>query len=286
MPSPTDPLRSLTDGSFRFQMSLRPGDGAPFFAPGPHHGEVMAERRALLAPRPTAYAAALPGTASLLNATAALVQEWLAATGTPAPPLPPCQESDHAATLAEWCAQAGSRWEPDWVVLTPDSNAGFPLVGGAVCFPSGWALLDKLGRPLHEIHAPVPGLNPALGRQIETFLDRLKPGAVWLRDNWGLSADSALNHHPSLALRPLDTNARLTATWLRYEEQLLCRLPGAPGILFGIRVGRVRLAEILPYPEVTRRLTTALKTMPEDVAAYKGIAAARNTLLQQLSDVL
>lgn len=286
MPSPTDPLRSLTDGSFRFQMALRPGEGPPFFAPTPHHGEVMAERRALLTPQPNAYAAALPDTAPVLRATASLVQQWLAEAGTADPTLPPGPESDTPVDLARWCARAGSTWEPDWVVLSPDTESGSALLAGAVCFPSGWALLDKLGRPLHDVHAPVPGLNPALGRQITVFLDRLKPGAVWLRDNWGLSADSALNHHPSVPLRRLDSQAQLTATWLRYEEQLLCRLPDNSGILFAIRVGRVRLSEILPFPEVTRRLTTALRTMPEDVAAYKGIAVARASLLQQLTNIL
>lgn len=285
MPSPTDPLRSLTDGSFRFQMALRPGEGAPFFAPTPHHGEVMAERRAQLAAHPALYATALPGCAPTLAAAAALVQGWMAEAGCPLPSLPPPPPNDDPIGLSAWCAQAGASWEPDWVILHRGADAAYRLVAGAVCFPSGWALLDKIGRPLDEIHGPVPGLNPLLSRQIHVFLDRLKPGAVWWRDNWGLSADSALNHHPSLHLRPLTPEAPLTTTWLRYEEQLLARLPGFQDILFGIRVGRVRLSEILPFPEVTRRLAEALRTMPEDVAAYKGIAPARASLLRQLDAV-
>jgi hypothetical protein len=285
MPSPTDPLRSLTDGSYRFQMALRPGPGTPFFAPTPNHAEVMAERRSLLGAHPGLYAAALPGTARLLDAAAALVHGWLADTPTAPPPPPPAPRSEQADALAAWCARTGQAWEPDWVVLQRDNDATYRLAAGAVCFPSGWALPDKLGHPLEAIHAPVPGLNHALGRQIHVFLERLKPGAVWWRDNWGLSADSALNHHPSRHGRPLTTETPLTAAWLRYEEQLLARLPGSRDVLFGIRVGRVRLAEILPFPEVTRRLAEALRTMPEDVAVYKGIAAARTSLLRQLDAV-
>jgi len=282
MTAPTDPLRSLTDGSFRFQMALRPGRGESLFAPTPHHGEVMAERRALLlGPQAHHYAAALPQAGRSLQQTAGLVQQWLSAAGTPTTTLP-APASEQPAALAAWCVVAGCLWEPDWVVLRPLADNTYHLAAGSVCFPSGWALADKLGRPLEEIHAPVPGLNRALGRQVQTFLQRLKPGAVWLRDNWGLSADSALNHHPVLQLRPLTAEARLAGTWLRYEEQLLARLPDSPDILFAIRVGRVRLPEILPFPEVTRRLTEALATMPEDVAAYKGLAAARPALLQQL----
>jgi hypothetical protein len=285
MPSPTDPLRSLTDGPFRFQMALRPGPGAPFFCPTPHHAEVMAERKSLLSTHPHLYAASLTGTSELLNAAAALVHHWTSDTDSAPAPRPPAPHQATAATLAAWCAETGAAWEPDWVVLRRDPDATYRLVAGVVCFPSGWALDEKMGRPLDEIHAPVPGLNHALSRQIHTFLERLKPGAAWWRDNWGLSAVSARNHHPSIHQRPLAETASLSDTWLRYEEQLLAQLPGSQDVLFGIRVGRVRLAEILPFPEVTRRLAHALRTMPEDVAAYKGIALARPTLLRQLQTV-
>lgn len=282
----TDPLRSLTDGRFRFQMALRPGEGGAVFGPTLHHATVMAERSRLLATTPGLYAAARPGLQDALAKTAQLVNQWLAATGTPPVELPPPPADETAGSLTAWCALAGTRWEPDWMILRPDENDIFRLSAGVVCFPSGWALTDKIDRPLEEVHAPVPGLNETLGRQIQTFLLRLKPGAVWLRDNWGLSADSALNHHPSLNLRPLTASARLAETWLRYEEQLLVRLPDSHDVLFGIRVGRVRLPEILPFPEVTRRLRTALESIPEHVAIYKGIDAARPTLLAQLTALM
>ncbi|MFN0130607.1 MAG: heme-dependent oxidative N-demethylase subunit alpha family protein [Verrucomicrobiales bacterium] len=286
MPSPTDPIRSLTDGSFRFQMALRPGEGAPFFAPTPLHGEVMGERRSLLRSRPDLYAASLPGCAHLLNATATLIARWLVQAQAPAGTLPPAEPDSNPAALHQWCADAGCVWEPDWVILQPDRDAAYRLVAGAVCFPSGWALTEKLGQPLDTIHQPVPGLNQSLGRPIHVFLARLQPGAVWWRDNWGLAADSALNHHPSLHLRSLTDDTPLTAVWLRYEEQLLTLIPESSSILFGIRVGRVRLSQILPFPEVTRRLIEALRSMPEDVAIYKGIAFARTSLLRQLESVI
>lgn len=245
----------------------------------------MAQRRALLAAQPSVFAAAVPqAPRSLLESAAALVQGWLTVPGfAPPPALPPVPTAgDPSLTLEAWCAEAGRYWEPDWVILERGEDAVYRLVAGCVCFPSGWALRDKIGQSLDAIHAPVPGLNESLGRQIHTFLDRLKPGGIWWRDNWGLSADSALNHHPSLLLRPLTAETPLSTTWLRYEEQLLARLPGSRDVLFGIRVGRVRLTEILPFPAVTGRLVEALKSMPEDVAVYKGIAPARASLLRQL----
>ncbi len=261
-------------------MALRPGDGAAFFQPTPHHADVMAQRRQLLETAPDEYALVLPETAALVRAAATLVAGWLRQSGAPVPDLPP------GGSPLDDCRALGRAWEPDWVILRHEPGEVFRLVAGAVCFPSGWALSEKLGLPIEEIHAPIPGLNASLGRSIQVFLERLKPGAVWLRDNWGLSADSALNHHPALHLRPLAEETPLTGVWLRYEEQLLTRLPGSTDVLFGIKVGRVRLAEILPYPEVVRRLLLALRTMPEEVAIYKGLDRARASLLRQLEAVV
>ena len=37
---------------------------------------------------------------------------------------------------------------------------GWRLAAGSLCFPSSWSLDEKFGRPLQEIHAPVPGFGP------------------------------------------------------------------------------------------------------------------------------
>ena len=284
-----DPLRSLARGDFRFRMALRPGDGSDFFAPGVEYADVIAERRGLLAQTPDRYAAALPGTAGLLKATTELVSRWLSQSRCPLtdhrithrPPPPPDGE---ARALTAWCAETGGHWEPDWVVLRRGEDAAYRLVAGVVCFPSGWSLPEKLGRPLDEIHDPVPGLNRSLGRPIHMFLERLPPDTVWWRDNWGMSADPALNHHPSIPRPRLTATARLTTTWLRREDQLLTRLPGSSDILFGIRVSVQRLDAMVSSPEEAGLLADALRSLPNDVADYKGISPARDALLRELGD--
>src|SRR4029434_3562885 len=47
----------------------------------------------------------------------------------------------------------GRTLEPDFVLLVPSPN-GPIVVGGVVCFPSSWALPEKIGRTLHETHEP------------------------------------------------------------------------------------------------------------------------------------
>ncbi len=99
-------------------------------------------------------------------------------------------------------------------------------------------------------------------------------GAAWERENWGLSADDALDHHPRLDPPKLTGTETPDRIWIRLERQLLVRLSGS-AILFGIRVSCHRLDHLCDKgPEMRARIGRALRTMPEEAAHYKGLSAA------------
>jgi len=113
------------------------------------------------------------------------------------------------------------------------------------------------------------------------------------RENWGLSADAELNHHPSLKLKKLDSRTTLNTTWLRVERQMFIKWSENPdpnaisarnygAILFCIRVKNFLLNDIVVEPGAAQRIAHVLQTMPEAVAVYKGIADARGPLIEQL----
>lgn len=254
-----DWFRLLPDASHRLQMNLRPGHACEFWGPSPEAEAVLAERRRWLAATPERYLCVLPeGDEAVREAI------------------------DLMAPRPMTAEEAATKLEPDWIVLSGDAELAHPVMGGAVIFPSGWALEDKIGRPLHEVHAPVPGLQSKLGGQISTFLSRLAAGAAWERDNWGLSADPSLNHHPAVGVRRLDGGATLKTAWLRLEQQFLTRLPVTGAILFGIRVTSHRLDQLAKIPGLAGRLAVALETMAGDVARYKGLDTARGSLIAEL----
>lgn len=256
--------RLLPDADYRLPMNLRAGDAARFWRYSEEAGAVIAERRRWMEAEPERYFGWVPDSAE----PAAEAVAWLAAV---------------TGQAFAGSAEAACGVEPDWAVLSGEATLGFPVLGGAVVFPSGWALEEKLGRPLAAVHAPVPGLETALGAQIGTFLARIAPGAAWERDNWGLSADPALNQHPSRPIRRMTAGATLAKTWLRLEQQFLTRLPQSGAILFGIRVTNHRLDQLVAeFPAVGPRLARALATMPDQLAAYKGLAPARLSLVGQL----
>jgi hypothetical protein len=264
------------DEDFRFHMGVERSHMADFFRPTPAHEALLAERRRWLRAEPERYAAFLPEGAALLNDCGALVQNAGAFSA---------REHLRWSSLADpavRCRALGEILEPDFLLLKPDASGVFRLLGGCVVFPSAWSLDEKIGKPIDSIHAPVPSLNRQLGRSIHGFLGKVTPGHAWLRHNWGLSNSPELNQHPTRALPRLDASVHVDDVWLRVERQAFVALPASGGILFGIRIEMHPLRKVANNAIAAPRLARALKTMPEETAAYKGLAAARERIASLL----
>lgn len=256
------PLAELfPSGDYRFHLTLRRGDPREFFGAQDASGRLLAERRRWLAEAPSRYAALQPEGEPLLAELAELGErEW----GRP--------------RVAD-AHQLGADYEPDMLLLSRDDAGAFRLRGGALCFPTGWALEEKLGHPLDFIHGVVPGLNGALGSPIQQFLSRLKPGLAFHRDNWGIVATDELNLHPARALPPPASPVVLDRLWLRVEHQALLGLPHTKGVLFGIRIALYRLDELARDRAIADGLRHALATMSPEMAAYKRLDGIREKLI-------
>ena len=130
-----------------------------------------------------------------------------------------------------------------------------------------------------QTHRPVPGLNAALDRQIETFLSKLVPGKAWLRENAGYSGSPDRNQHPDRAHQPLDGTVSLDEVWVRLEYQMLMKLPLSRSLLFGIRVEVVPLRQVLESPQAAADLSRLLTTMSPAAVGYKGLTEARDAIV-------
>ncbi len=245
---------------FRFHLTLRRGDLAAFFAATFAHDAITRERARWLRETPARYAALNLGAEPLLAEFARAV----------------------ALSVTTDVVTAGAALEPDFLLLAPGPDGLFRLQAGALCFPTMWALEEKMGHTLEEIHGVVPGLNPALGGPLNQFLSRLKPGPAYLRANWGLAATSELNLHPALGRPRLAVSLDPERVWLRVEHQALAALPETGGVVFGIRIALHPLSEVLADTGVRSGFRRALATMPEALVAYKGLAPVRDALLALL----
>lgn len=183
------------------------------------------------------------------------------------------------AAILRWL---GEVLESDFLLLAAPAGGEYVLQAGCVCFPSSWHPEEKIGRPLSEIHDPVPGLNAKLGDRISQFLSRIKPDIGWGRANWGLSRSHELNQHPTRILPKLVPPFGVDEVWVRIEYQVFYRLPETGGVLLGIRLLNLPLPELMRCQPAAIGLRKALATMPDPIAIYKNLSQGREQLLKLL----
>ncbi len=179
---------------------------------------------------------------------------------------------DHAGDAAEpreRAAGVSQLWAPDFVLLRRVEEE-FRFVAGSVCFPSAWDPVEKLGLTVTEVHGPVPGLNPELGVRIRRFLNGLRPGQVFERQNWSLAATGALDLHPGIPFPRIGRDTPLEAVWFRLEEQAFVSFDEGRSLLFLIHVRTWPLTEVLDATGAAEAFERMIRSMPPEVARYKG----------------
>jgi hypothetical protein len=80
--------------------------------------------------------------------------------------------------------------DDDFIMLlpsSPDDQAPFSLQAYIWCYPAGFVPSNLLGRPLAEIHAPVPGYASKLEKSVDRYFSRLEAGRAVTRTNVSLS---------------------------------------------------------------------------------------------------
>jgi hypothetical protein len=183
--------------------------------------------------------------------------------------------------------QSAAMLVSDDLVIMRKRQQGWTLAAASLCFPTFWSLAEKFGRPITQIHAPVPGFGPGSRNAllIERIFDNLKTDVPVARSNWSIHNDGELHHgdpHGSLAYNA--DPEKLAGLFLRRESQTLSMLPQSGDILFTIRVHADPLGELKRFPETCSLLANRLMQLEEAGLAYKGLTQARHKLAAWLLD--
>jgi hypothetical protein len=170
---------------------------------------------------------------------------------------------------------AGRLVQEDLCVMEDDGSGIYRLTAASLCFPTRWQLADKIGRPVQEIHGPVPGYDERLATPMDRFFIAMQPeNPVW-RVNWSLVDTPEL--HLSIRHGLTEANPDITSAnagdniWLRVERQTLRRLPETGAILFTIRIYRTLISDVVREPGAADRLRAAINNLPDDTKTYKSI---------------
>jgi dimethylamine monooxygenase subunit A len=181
-----------------------------------------------------------------------------------------------------WTAlEAAAASVPDDLCLLVDRDGRWRLDSGVVCFPSLWRLSDKIGRPLAEIHEPVPAYADELADRVDRLVARLRADRPVWRRNWFVHPDPEL-HQPVPGRPPDPRPAPPEGLWLRSERQTLRRLPETGAVLFTIRTQQVTLAAVVDRPDIARSMADVIEAWPEPIVRYRGAAPWRRAVVAWL----
>jgi dimethylamine monooxygenase subunit A len=286
-------------GRFQLTLGIKAIEVAEWIDVDHHYAAHLAEKRRLLAERPGEVFDALP---EADEAQAECLEVLLAHLARYHPGLVTVSdegvrtEFDQMVNKWRFFANthldlAGRLVQEDLCLMAPDS-VGHRLIAASLCFPARWRLADKLGRPMTGIHAPVPGFNDKLARPVERFFTSIAPDQVYMRLNWSVMDDPTLfqsTGHGRGAIDPSITADRVAENLhIRIERQTFRRLPRTGVLVFGIKTVVDPITVLVDRPELASAMLRSLRSMPEDMRAYKSMApftGALDAWLEMISDI-
>ena len=184
----------------------------------------------------------------------------------------------------ETLAEMGRTVAEDLLILRADG--GQELIAGHLYFANGWCLDEKLGKPLLDVHAPVPGYAEKLGQPTRSLLERLKPGRPVGRLNWSVKPTNRLDLSSRWSGWLRERCAEVTAEnagercYLRVERQTLTALPEAGCVLFALHTYQQALGTL--SVEQRALVQGVLETAPAEMLDYKGISSFLGSALRWL----
>ncbi|WP_421761913.1 heme-dependent oxidative N-demethylase family protein [Devosia sp.] len=290
------PLHTPYDGSARpFQIGLKPLDPDTWIDVDGRLGEYLDEKARLRGSHRDEVFVAEAGTEAAQGEVLAMLVEHLPRRfpeiyqrrGTEMEIIPLRRAVPLAEAGLAPLQVAASLVQEDLVLLRRSEN-GWRLVAAALDFPSSWSLRAKFGRPMHEVHGPVPGFGVGTrnAAMIERMFDHLRVEMPVIRWNWSLFGDERLFHpeggHPDQPRFGVDGES----VYLRVERQTLRKLPVSGDILFTIRISVDPLAALTQHAEaatIATALIEQLEALSPEQVRYKGLRHDREALVARLS---
>jgi hypothetical protein len=280
-PAAAPRLTPYDKGRFQLTLGIRTIPASEWIEGDRHYPAHMAEKTRLLAERPAEVFAALPESRP---AQAECLSKLLSHLEEHHPGL--VRQVEHRLETADGRVldresdslaplDLAGRLVQEDLCLMALAGGTYRLIAASLCFPARWRLADKLGRPIAEIHNPVPGFNDRLARPVDRFFAGITPEQTYLRLNWSVIDDPTLfqptGHGRSVfdpSITPDVIDQRLH---LRVERQTFVRLPESGVLVFGIKTVVDPIGVIADRPDLAAALLGSLRGMPEDMRAYKSL---------------
>jgi hypothetical protein len=289
------------DGSSKpFTIGLRPLDLACWLEIDEHREAYLAQKQRLYAEIPEKVFVAEAGTEDAQQEVLDLIAEHLGRHAPGHADAASEARSQHAGgDVDEPPLKAASLLVQEDLVLMRRGEEGWRLAAASLCFPSSWSLAEKFGRPLQDIHTPVPGFGRGTRTAdiITRIFDKLQVAQPVERMNWSLQAGPALYMPLSNAgriERAVEKPSRFPEVdvaanaFVRVERQTLRRLHISGDILFTIRIYLDPMRVLERHPEratLAASFAAQLAALDDAQVDYKGLSADRQRLVAALNAI-
>ncbi|KAG6902067.1 hypothetical protein C0995_004765 [Termitomyces sp. Mi166 len=175
----------------------------------------------------------------------------------------------------------------DFLVMQENIKTGkYELRAGIACSALGWTISRKLGKPLHEIHDPIPDYKEKMQFSMDRFFSKMPCDKPIQRGSWGLEIGKPLfapPGDPHLKLRetqPFDL--KLEDIYFRVDWQILRRLPISRAIVFNYKALFTSFTEFRNEPYIPRLVARILRDGKEEIMKYKGTWHVEHKVLPAL----
>ena len=118
------------------------------------------------------------------------------------------------------------------ICILEKRNDEHVLTGAFLCFPANWRLAEKAGRPLTDIHVPVPEYDKDIARRVQRLFDGVQVGRPLWRFNRLAYVEADLH-------QPRKKREHGIPSFIRSERQCIIRMPQTQAVIFTIHTWTV-----------------------------------------------
>ena len=161
---------------------------------------------------------------------------------------------------------SASLWVQEDICLLEEIKEEYILSAASICSPSNWDMPSKIGKPVSEIHNPVPGYKNQMSNKVDRLMRNLKPGKPLKRFNWSIQPHGDLYWKTDVDIK----KETLQKHW-RVERQTLLRLPSTNAIVFGIRVFLHSFTAMAKIRGFDNAIAAIIERLPREQSIYKNL---------------
>jgi len=201
--------------------------------------------------------------------------------------------TDHKVDLDDFSRppllQAAMLVQEDLVLLRKEGEA-WHLVAASLCFPSSWILREKIGKPMHGVHGPVPGYEEGTRNagMLERIFDNMQAELPVERFNWSIYTNDGLYQGGKSNDHIIDEPKEADEFFIRVEHQTLRKLPKTDHILFTIRIHIDPVSMLKKREdanELAHKFIDTINEMEAEQVFYKGLEKGKHALIARLREI-